>query len=195
MLPPPGPTPPVIPPQIDPNLPRDRSPTPPRALYRSTTGKGVAFTNADVTFLVRFMDYRKSQGRLDMVTFWKEVAAKAPHHSRASWMKYWRRHKHEFTREETDEPIPERPEKKMRYSKEDDVLLAKYFVGKPEGTSDKVFQAFGRQYPHHPWKGWQEHHRIHKAKIDHFIELLARGEILDSAGTVVGTGTGVATGT
>lgn len=38
---------------------RNRSPTPPRALYRSTTGKGVAFTDEDVTFLVRFMDYRK----------------------------------------------------------------------------------------------------------------------------------------
>jgi len=59
-------------------------------------------------------------------------------------MKYWRRHKHEFTREESDDPLPERPEKKMRYSRDDDILLAKYFFGKPEGTSDKVFQAFGR---------------------------------------------------
>lgn len=39
---------------------RNRSPTPPRALFRSTTGKGVAFTDEDVAFLVRFMDYRKS---------------------------------------------------------------------------------------------------------------------------------------
>lgn len=39
--------------------PRNRSPTPPRALFRSTTGKGVAFTEQDVTFLVRFMEYRK----------------------------------------------------------------------------------------------------------------------------------------
>jgi hypothetical protein len=38
---------------------RNRSPTPPRALFRSTTGKGVAFTDEDVNFLVRFMDYRK----------------------------------------------------------------------------------------------------------------------------------------
>jgi hypothetical protein len=38
---------------------RDRSPTPPRALFRSTTGKGVAFTQEDVNFLVRFMEYRK----------------------------------------------------------------------------------------------------------------------------------------
>lgn len=38
---------------------RTRSPTPPRALYRSTTGKGVAFTDADITFLVRFMEHRK----------------------------------------------------------------------------------------------------------------------------------------
>lgn len=39
--------------------PRTRSPTPPRALYRSTTGKGVAFTADDIVFLVKFMDYRK----------------------------------------------------------------------------------------------------------------------------------------
>lgn len=38
---------------------RNRSPTPPRALFRSTTGKGVAFTQEDVTFLIRFMEYRK----------------------------------------------------------------------------------------------------------------------------------------
>ncbi|KAF5385946.1 hypothetical protein D9615_002661 [Tricholomella constricta] len=63
----PGPTPdPAAPahaqtpgPRIDPSLPRNRSPTPPRALYRSTTGKGVAFTDEDINFLVRFMEYRK----------------------------------------------------------------------------------------------------------------------------------------
>lgn len=38
---------------------RNRSPTPPRALFRSTTGKGVAFTKEDVSFLVKFLDYRK----------------------------------------------------------------------------------------------------------------------------------------
>jgi hypothetical protein len=38
---------------------RDRSPTPPKALFRSTTGKGVAFTQEDVTFLVRLMEYKK----------------------------------------------------------------------------------------------------------------------------------------
>jgi len=155
---------------------RSRSPTPPRALFRSTTGKGVAFTDEDVTFLVRFMQYRKSQGRVDMVAFWKDVASKAPHHSRASWMKFWRRHKHELDRNEGDEPLPAAPEKKMRYSREDDILLARYFHNRPEGTSDKIFQAFGRIHPHHPWKGWQEHHRIHKAKIDHFIQQLANGE-------------------
>lgn len=37
------------------------------------------------------------------------------------------------------------------------------------------------QYPHHPWKGWQEHHRIHKTKIDHLIEQLGRGENIDVA--------------
>ncbi|KAK7045560.1 hypothetical protein VNI00_007392 [Paramarasmius palmivorus] len=159
--------------------PRNRSPTPPRVLHRSTTGKGVAFTNEDIQFLIRFMEYRKSQGRLDMVAFWKDVATKAPHHSRASWMKYWRRHKHELDRTNTDDPMPTRPDKKMRYSREDDVLLAKFFCNQPEGTSDKVFQAFGRQNPHHPWKGWQEHHRIHKAKIDYYIKMLKNGESID----------------
>jgi hypothetical protein len=38
---------------------RTRSPTPPRALFRSTTGKGVAFTEEDVIFLVRFMEFKK----------------------------------------------------------------------------------------------------------------------------------------
>ncbi|KAF8971146.1 hypothetical protein BDZ97DRAFT_1651829 [Flammula alnicola] len=159
---------------------RNRSPTPPRALFRSTTGKGVAFTQEDVTFLVRFMEYRKSQGVLDMVAFWKDVAAKAPHHSRASWMKFWRRHKHELARTDGDEPLPAPPDKKMRYSKEDDILLAKYFYNKPDGTSDKIFQAFGRLHPHHPWKGWQEHHRIHKTKIEHLMQLLAAGEDIDT---------------
>jgi len=97
-----------------------------------------------------------------MVAFWKDVAAKvieadisviyhrlittlkAPHHSRASWMKFWRRHKHELNRTDEDEPLPQPPEKKMRYSRGDDILLAKYFFNKPEGTSDKIFQAFGR---------------------------------------------------
>lgn len=160
---------------------RNRSPTPPRALYRSTTGKGVAFTREDVRFLTRFMDYRKSQGKFDMVAFWKEVAAKAPHHSRASWMKYWRRHKHELNRSEGDDPLPDPPDKKMRYSREDDSLLAKYFLTKPEGTSDKVFQQFGRLYPHHPWKGWQEHHRIHKAKIEHLMQLIATGQDINES--------------
>jgi len=38
---------------------RTRSPTPPRSLFRSTTGKGVAFTQEDVNFLMKFMAYRK----------------------------------------------------------------------------------------------------------------------------------------
>ena len=38
---------------------RNRSPSPPRALFRSTTGKGVAFTEDDVTFLCKFLAYRK----------------------------------------------------------------------------------------------------------------------------------------
>ncbi|THH01438.1 hypothetical protein EW145_g6916 [Phellinidium pouzarii] len=160
----------------------NRSPTPPRALFRSTTGKGVAFTIEDVAFLCKFMAYRKAQGRLDMVTFWKDVATKAPHHSRASWMKYYRRHKHELNRIEGDEPLPPPPPKKMRYGFSDDILLAQYFANIPEGTSDKVFQDFAKLNPHHPWKGWQEHHRIHKAKIDHLIQRINSGEILDLEG-------------
>lgn len=38
---------------------RNRSPTPPRALFRSTTGKGVAFTDEDVAFLCKMLAYRK----------------------------------------------------------------------------------------------------------------------------------------
>ena len=38
---------------------RTRSPSPPRSLFRSTTGKGVAFTEEDVMFLLRFMQYRR----------------------------------------------------------------------------------------------------------------------------------------
>lgn len=59
-------------------------------------------------------------------------------------MKFWRRHKHELDRTEGDEPLPSAPEKKMRYSREDDILLARYFHNRPDGTSDKIFQAFGR---------------------------------------------------
>ena len=80
-----------------------------------------------------------------MVQFWKDVAMKAPHHSRASWMKYWRRHKHEFHHTERDDPIPPVPEKKMRYSRQDDVLLAQFFESRPTGTSDSIFQSFGRK--------------------------------------------------
>ena len=59
-------------------------------------------------------------------------------------MKFYRRHKHELNHTETDDPLPQVPEKKMRYSRADDVLLAKFFFNKPDGTSDKIFQAFGR---------------------------------------------------
>jgi hypothetical protein len=41
------------------NRERSRSPTPPRALFRSTTGKGVAFTDEDVAFLIKLLDYKK----------------------------------------------------------------------------------------------------------------------------------------
>lgn len=60
-------------------------------------------------------------------------------------MKYYRRHKHELHHGEGDDPLPQAPEKKLRYSRKDDILLAKHFHQKPEGTSDKLFQAFARQ--------------------------------------------------
>ncbi|CEL57946.1 hypothetical protein RSOLAG1IB_02691 [Rhizoctonia solani AG-1 IB] len=177
----------------------DRSPTPPRALYRSTTGKGIAFTETDVTFLMKFLHYRRRKNpELDMVQFWKDVAERAPHHSRASWMKYWRRHKHEleadpsitanpppttsFSHPSTsaapptstntpEQPLPQGPpQKRKRYDSEDDLLLAQYFATGPQGTSDAIFQRFAQRHPHHPWKGWQEHHRIHKIQIDHLVK-------------------------
>jgi len=96
-------------------------------------------------------------------------------------MKFYRRHKHELDYEEgMESPMPGPPEKKMRYSKGDDILLAKYFHARPYGTSDQIFQQFARENPHHPWKGWQEHHRIHKAKIDHLITRLQNGEDIDN---------------
>ncbi|QRV90666.1 BRCA1 carboxy-terminus (BRCT) domain protein [Ceratobasidium sp. AG-Ba] len=179
----------------------DRSPTPPRALYRSTTGKGIAFTETDVRFLMRFLTYRRRRNpELDMVQFWKDVAERAPHHSRASWMKYWRRHKHELeaetnpptsgqahTQQETQQPLPEGPpQKRKRYDHEDDMLLAQYFATSPQGTSDAIFQRFAREHPHHPWKGWQEHHRIHKTQIDHLMKnILTQQQAGTSTGAVV----------
>jgi hypothetical protein len=38
---------------------RSGSPVPPKILYKSTTGKGVAFTNEDVQYLMDYMRYRK----------------------------------------------------------------------------------------------------------------------------------------
>jgi hypothetical protein len=59
-------------------------------------------------------------------------------------MKFYRRHKHELHHHEGDAPLPPPPEKKLRYSRADDILLAKYFATKPDGTSDTLFQAFAR---------------------------------------------------
>lgn len=38
---------------------RTGSPVPPKILYKSTTGKGVAFTQEDVQYLMDYMKYRK----------------------------------------------------------------------------------------------------------------------------------------
>jgi hypothetical protein len=114
-----------------------------------------------------------------MVAFWKDVAARAPHHSRASWMKFYRRHKHELAPDADTVPLPPPPEKKLRYGPADDLLLARFLATRPEGTSDQMFQEFARRHPHHPWKGWQEHARIHKAAIDHLVKRLERGEDIE----------------
>ena len=39
--------------------PRTGSPIAPKILYKSTTGKGVAFTPEDVQYLLDYMEYRK----------------------------------------------------------------------------------------------------------------------------------------
>jgi len=65
--------------------------------------------------------------------------------------------------------------------RDDDILLAKWLVNKPTMTSDKMFQEFARLHPHHPWKGWQEHHRIHKQKIEYLMQRIQRGENIDEA--------------
>jgi len=43
---------------------RTGSPIPPKILYKSTTGKGVAFTTADVQYLLDYLKHRRS------VLFW-----------------------------------------------------------------------------------------------------------------------------
>lgn len=43
-----------------------RSPSPPKSLFRSTTGKGVAFTAEDVSFLCKFLAYRKYAASLSL---------------------------------------------------------------------------------------------------------------------------------
>jgi hypothetical protein len=37
---------------------RSGSPVPPKILYKSTTGKGVAFTSEDVQYLMDYLEYR-----------------------------------------------------------------------------------------------------------------------------------------
>jgi len=164
-------------------LQRNRSPTPPRVLVKSTTGGGIAFTEHDIQFLIKYLAFKRSQDEnLDMVQFWKDVAEKAPHHSRQSWMKFWRRHKHEL--EQTGTIQPHDPSvnqgKRARYGHHDNVLLAKYLATNPPGTLDAIFQEFARQHTHHVWKGWQEHYRLHKAAIDELIEHLEKGEDIDT---------------
>ncbi|KAF8335754.1 uncharacterized protein EI90DRAFT_3047036 [Cantharellus anzutake] len=157
-------------------------PRPPTSLFRSSTGKGIAFTSDDVEYLLRFMSYRKHQdgATLNMVQFWKDVAETAPHHSRASWMKYWRRHKHELEGDRGDIVAPMPPSKRSRYTREDDMLLAHFFAAQhAEDSQDNLFRLFASEHPHHPWKGWQERYRTHRAEILHMIDLIRQGEDLD----------------
>lgn len=101
-------------------------------------------------------------------------------------MKYWRRHRHELEPHEDDIQVPvvSSPSKKARYTRKDDILLAHYFIEFENSetamkkTSDKLFQEFAVLHPHHPWKGWQEHHRLHKAQIDHIIKQIKEGALL-----------------
>jgi hypothetical protein len=79
-----------------------------------------------------------------------DTQVQAPHHSKASWMKYWRRHKHELSGGDGHQELPILPEKKKRYSRADDILLARYFLNKPRGTSDHIFQEFSRMVRIHP---------------------------------------------
>lgn len=71
---------------------RSGSPVPPKILYKSTTGKGVAFTQEDVQYLMDYMKYRKygllsfiqrqeltnilrsKTEQLDMVEFWNDLS-------------------------------------------------------------------------------------------------------------------------
>ncbi|KAG9088093.1 hypothetical protein FRC06_002239 [Ceratobasidium sp. 370] len=94
--------------------------------------------------------------------------------------------------QDTQQPLPEGPpQKRKRYDHEDDMLLARYFATSPQGTSDAIFQRFARMHPHHPWKGWQEHHRIHKTQIDHLMKgIIQNGSVQtgSSSASVAGGG-------
>jgi len=57
-------------------------------------------------------------------------------------------------------------------------MLATFCAG--GGVEYGALTLHSLQHPHHPWKGWQEHHRIHKAKIDHLIMRLENGENIDT---------------
>ncbi|KIY43276.1 hypothetical protein FISHEDRAFT_53751 [Fistulina hepatica ATCC 64428] len=114
-----------------------------------------------------------------MVAFWTEVVQRAPHHSRSSWMKFWRRHKDQLDPDNGSEPLPGPPSKKLRYSRQDDVLLSRFFYYAQDGSSDQVFQRFARMHPHHPWKGWQEHYRLHKLEIDELVAQFRAGGMID----------------
>lgn len=100
------------------------------------------------------------------------IALQAPHHSRASWMKFYRRHKHELNHTEEDEPLPLPPEKKMRYSRSDDILLARFFLNKPDGTSDKIFQGFARDVSLLPYPS-KSPRAPYALNVDHLSRCLA----------------------
>jgi len=56
---------------------RSGSPIPPKILYKSTTGKGVAFTPEDVQYLLDYMEYRQC-----VLYTYIELQAYSPHFSK-----------------------------------------------------------------------------------------------------------------
>lgn len=62
---------------------QDKEPEAPKSLYRSKSGKGIAFTRADVDFLVRYISFRRSAFTLTALVdhstnqFWRGTGTKA----------------------------------------------------------------------------------------------------------------------
>ncbi|KAF8315815.1 hypothetical protein DL93DRAFT_2096487 [Clavulina sp. PMI_390] len=162
---------------------QETEPIAPNVLHLSKSGKGVAFSGPDMDFLLRFIAFRRREANryrepgvtltddINMSNLWSEVVEKAPHHTRASWVKFWRRHRHEleFTLEAapiqtvhpshqnltashgplsspTGTESPTGPRKRQRYSHADDVLLARYFAVHPLPAARGARGDSGKEY-------------------------------------------------